>query len=501
MKQNPFINRRPTDNPQEFIGRRALVRAIAQLVGAQTPQSCYVVGERRIGKTSLLRFMTDPKGALAEMDTLLAPGQYIFVYIDLEIFWQGGAKMGQEDIRLPFFRFLFAKMDQAVQKHLNAIHQLELANRLHAHFSHYHDSTALNTLTFIVEGIDEYLCLLLEKPQAIPLTLVLVLDEVDAIIKEGIGYTLRSLMLDRRLAYLLAAERPLEKLDPSGVLSPLYNICTPLRLGLLDENEAEKLVIELAQQAGATSFPSNQADLDYILHIGGRHPDFIKVAAKHIFEARENLQSCTAPEAWYAAICFDLEAVCHTLWCSLAESTDEPSLQPLIIRLVEDHPLDRYEEFLLRLVIERGFVSMTDNDKPSLFSPVFKDYVCKQTMLRQKNAAVPEPGISAPSAPVGPDLHFGDSYFIFNDTYVSVTKQEIALLHYLYTHSGRICSRQQLYTQIWHDGAYAENKAGVINIAMQRLRNKLRQHLHEQLMIETVRNEGYRLILLDPTQK
>lgn len=502
MLQNPFINRRPIDHPAEFIGRRQPAREIAQLLGAQPPQSCYLIGERRIGKTSLLRFIAHEEGGRQAFHQLLSPDRYLFVYIDLELFWQLQSKNESTGVHEPFFRLLFTRVHQTAQIHLAQIGQQNLAKALDDHYHKYYEHET-KELAFLVEGIEEYLYLLLEKPADLELALIIMLDEVDALIQEGFGYTLRGLIRDRRLAYLLAAQRRLEDLDPEGPLSPLYNICKPIWLGLLDQEEASELVKTLAQQANYAFSPN---DLEYILAIGGQHPDFLKVAATYLFAARSEQASQDPPETWYAGIQSDLAGVCLTLWRALNQEE-----QAMVKRLARDSgassgraaPLwsasvvnapTAADARLLNRLATRGYLIKDAAGRVRLFSPVFADFVQERDL---SGAAAAAPALE-PAPPTAAKLDFGDGYIAWGDGRVAVTKQESELLKYLFNRHGETCTRQELYEHVWAAGDYTAEKQGVVNIAVLRLRQTLKEHLGDRLLIESVRGEGYRLLVFDP---
>lgn len=504
MQQNPFINRRPIDQPAEFIGRRQLAREIAQYLGAESPQSCYLVGERRIGKTSLLRFMAHKEGGRKEFRQLLPPDRYLFVYIDLALFWQFQHKDELTDTREPFFRHLFTRLHQTVQPHLQTIGQPDLAKTLHDHYAAY-DQREIKDPALIVEEIDDYLYLLLEKPVEPKLTLVIMLDEVDAIIAQGFGYTLRALIGDRRLAYLLATQRRLEDIDPEGPLSPLYGMCKPIWLGLLDQEEASELVRTLAQQANHSFAPD---DLDYILAVGGQHPDFLKVAAHYLFAARVERRSQDPPETWYEPIQSDLAGACLTLWRALNQEEQAAVIRlarevgPLAVGRERALPIwgdsvvnapTAADARLLNRLATRGYLIKDATGRVRLFSPVFADFVQERTCSGVASAPAPEPG-----PPPTTKLDFGDGYIAWGDHRIPVTKQESELFKYLFNRHGETCTRQELYEHVWAEGEYTAEKQGVVNIAVLRLRQTLKEHLGDRLLIESVRGEGYRLLVFDP---
>jgi len=55
MHPNPFSFGNPIRDPQRFIGRRSDLQQIVDRLRSSAHESTSVVGERRIGKTSLLK--------------------------------------------------------------------------------------------------------------------------------------------------------------------------------------------------------------------------------------------------------------------------------------------------------------------------------------------------------------------------------------------------------------------------------------------------------------
>ncbi len=65
----------------EFRGRRREVQRIMALIGAQTPQSVSLVGERRAGKSTLLWHISQPD---IYEQYLEGPERYVFMMMDFQ---------------------------------------------------------------------------------------------------------------------------------------------------------------------------------------------------------------------------------------------------------------------------------------------------------------------------------------------------------------------------------------------------------------------------------
>jgi AAA+ ATPase superfamily predicted ATPase len=81
MHHNPYLNRVAIKDPKQFFGRTKEVAKIFSRIGASRPQSISVVGERRIGKSSLLYFINNPEVRASFVDR---PESYAFAFIDLQ---------------------------------------------------------------------------------------------------------------------------------------------------------------------------------------------------------------------------------------------------------------------------------------------------------------------------------------------------------------------------------------------------------------------------------
>ena len=81
MNINPFTFGNPITEPARFFGREREQRQIVSRLLSSAHESTSVVGERRIGKTSLLMYLANP--AVAN-DLGLSPEKYCLIYIDFQ---------------------------------------------------------------------------------------------------------------------------------------------------------------------------------------------------------------------------------------------------------------------------------------------------------------------------------------------------------------------------------------------------------------------------------
>ena len=94
MSVNPFTYGNPISDPKHFFGRKHEIEQVFSRLRNVEFESSSIVGERRIGKTSLLNFLRHPKVRLSYG---LDSDKYLFIYLDLQMidknktplwFWQ-----------------------------------------------------------------------------------------------------------------------------------------------------------------------------------------------------------------------------------------------------------------------------------------------------------------------------------------------------------------------------------------------------------------------------
>jgi len=184
---NPFTNRVAIKNPEDFFGREEQIAEI--LARLRTMQSSSVVGERRIGKSSLLYH-------LGQTGTRrLDDPSYRFFYLDLED--------AHYHTALGFFQTVLGKLGLSAEM-----------------------ITAENTLNRNLIAFTDQLEALEQAGQRV----VLCLDEFEITFKhrdrfpEDFFDHLRSLLNIRTLAIVTASRKTLETHSLEGKLtSPFYN--------------------------------------------------------------------------------------------------------------------------------------------------------------------------------------------------------------------------------------------------------------------------------------
>ena len=246
VPRNPYLNRSMIRTPSMFYGRRKEVMRLASRIGADPPQSVAIVGDRRIGKSSLLSYIAH-RDIVA--DYLDDPDKALFLFMDF-----------QEELRLSVggfiesvFRHLRDQLPALIPQDPTPDHLRELVAQLHR---------------------DGY-------------RLILLLDEFDRVTRSSnfdadFFAHLRSLSGHFNIAVVTSTSRDLQKLCRTQEISdsPFFNIFSTVYLGPLESDEAAALIRE---PSGLTPFPLEQY-MDLILELGDRFPFFLQMACSAAFE-------------------------------------------------------------------------------------------------------------------------------------------------------------------------------------------------------------------------
>jgi tRNA A-37 threonylcarbamoyl transferase component Bud32 len=323
--RNPFFSRQRITDPDCFYGRQ---REIENLYGAAITHQCRsIVGERKLGKSSLLTAVTQP--ALMERYGL-DPERTLFLYLDLE----GMASAKRDDFWL-----------EVLDRLLSALPASAAALAAQAERLLQNGELRFATVRRLLRRISDT-----------GLDLVLTLDEFEGLARnpsfEPDFYgELRSLAGELGIVYLTASKRGLYELTyhhSDTLSSPFFNIFSEMILGLMPVGEARGLLATLSRQGEGPGF--GEEEIDLALELAGPHPFFLQVAAFHLYELPGRGEP-QLPDAYdRAARRFSAEAEDHYryIWSQLSSEEQQALLSPNMAaenlrRLLLDKALIRQE--------------------------------------------------------------------------------------------------------------------------------------------------------------
>jgi hypothetical protein len=407
---NPFFHRGPIRQRDHFFDRAGEVDQALGLL--RNLQNVTVVGQRRIGKTSLLFHLADPA---IHTEYGLSPAEYVFVYLDGEEL----TELDGGQVRGVMVEELAAALEAAGHQGLDT----SLAGR----------AVEYRTFRHAVRHLTQR-----------GLKLVFCFDEF-----EGLGAnpllgpsffsSLRGLAGQLDVAYVTVSRTPIYTLayaQPETLSSPFFNIFAHLQLGLFSDGDARGLVQTLATRAGA-SFPPDLVDL--IVGLAGPHPLLLQIAGFHTFEVwRQGDGKLGKDDNDEIQQRFGAEAQPHYAyyWQHLtAEEQYTLATLPLAQQSQEQRPS-------LRSLEQQCLIRREDGGYDYL-SATFQSFVRQQ----------PVPDLLQ-TAPFVVDLR--QRLAFCQGVPLSVTKTELDALVYFLQHTGRVITPQELEEALW-PGEYVED--------------------------------------------
>ncbi len=257
---NPFFNRQRIVSPDWFYGRFHSIEALYSAIATRQCRS--IVGERKMGKSSLLTHLTSHDSL---QQHTFNPDQYAFVYIDLE----GMANIGREEFWPEIFDLLEMSLPES---------QPDLRQRA-------------NTLAMQDDVRFMHARRLFRRIDRAGITVVMMLDEFESLARNeafdaGFYGELRSLAGELGVVYITASKRSLYDLTyrhADTLSSPFFNIFSEEPLGLLPQEEAEGLLRDFSERGDHPPFTAEQ--IEALIKLAGRHPFFLQLAGYHLYTA------------------------------------------------------------------------------------------------------------------------------------------------------------------------------------------------------------------------
>lgn len=347
--RNPFILAGPVAWSQ-FVGREAEAKAILDgLAHPHTRTGFAICGGPRVGKTSLLRYVSSPE---ISKKWGLTPDRCIFIKLDCPTirpftparFWQEALTLMEE------------KLGADLKQYAKACGQQERVTPID--LQRFFNQVASEG-TFIVLLLDDF------DPVA---------DEMDDSIIEFL-YSLRVLacLPSQGLVVIVASCKPLSELF-HGVRwsgSPPHNHLHPLKLQPLRSNEVNELLKRTLEGTGVTF---GEEDFAYAQQVAGGHPSLVQLAGWLLFEWRLKAGQST-PD--YAAIAAEFNDWASAYFDELCKGCDELERELLVKISVGDPTahqlLERHSE-QKRFLQKRGLI-IKGKAGYELFSPSFQEWV------------------------------------------------------------------------------------------------------------------------------
>ena len=271
MSVNPFTYGNPISDPRRFFGRGREVEQVFSRLRNAEAESSSLVGERRVGKTSLLHYLMHPD---VRQKYGVDSDRYIFVYADLQMVGPGTTPTRLVQRLL---RNLARSVPQGEVK--------EIAEELRG-----------------MEVIDNFaMADLFDAVDANGLHVVFLLDEFENVTTNSnfgpeFFYGLRSLAIQHNLTLITSSVSELIELTHSEAIrsSPFFNIFANINVRLFSREEARRMI---AAYLDGSTVRFSEGEIEAALQLAGTHPFFLQAACHFLYEAhRQNLDPRTRRE-------------------------------------------------------------------------------------------------------------------------------------------------------------------------------------------------------------
>jgi hypothetical protein len=332
--ENPYRFGRPIKDPDIFLGRAEELNSIFERV--RKGESTSLVGERRIGRTSVLY---QAMNEIVQAKYLLEDHNLLFVYVDSQL-----------GIETPhgFFHEVFKSIEEQEPSFPFQAHD-RIDNR----------------------QVKEYL------EELEPKRLVLLLDEFEYVVEKDafpldFFSFLRAIATSHDASFITATKTELHKCcRPEIVGSPFFNIFHPVHIGSFTEEEFDYFLTETSRCSGVPLYGYKEEILD----IAGRFPFFVQMACWHYFEhcAKHKRFLPDDRKAIRERFAYEARGQFEYIWERLSPDENET-----VLALAKGQKPTK--DFALDALVRKGYVV-----GGQLFSSAFAAFVLQQpTQPRQE---------------------------------------------------------------------------------------------------------------------
>lgn len=333
--KNPYLNRKMIKDPKCFFGRKNEIKRIFDEVGTLHPQNISIVGERKIGKSSLLYYILQSD---VKRQKLSHFEKYIFAFVDFH------ECLGITVKR--FWKMLYSELEGKLPSGI-VIRPVK-------------DYETFKNMVKILENSGY--------------KLILLFDEFDSILENenfevDFFLSLRSISNRYDIAYIVSTQKNLLDLSRKDLLgSPFFNIFVTISLGLFQKDEA----LELIKRPSAKGGIPLEEEAEFVLRNAGLFPFFIQMLCSKLFEYKEKYGLKIEKRDYkYILAEFQKEAspFFAYLWSNLSMKEKR-----LLIQIAMEMKVKDEERFLVGNLKQRGYIT-TINGKNHIFSDSFCKFV------------------------------------------------------------------------------------------------------------------------------
>ena len=337
-KISPYYNRKAIIDPNEFYGRRNEIKEIySRLNNNPKLKTIPIVGERRMGKTSLLLYL---KNAPKEVKKCHKVEDYVFVYADCM------RVLNAPDKKI--FEYLLREIpDEKAQMEPG-------------------DDSGRESFRNYVKCSEKKIVFLIDEFEGIimnPNVSREFFDFLQETISDGVTYITSS--QDDLQLFAIEKRDEVKK-------SPFFDKFDPIQLSLFSEGEAMEFIEQPSAAAGVPLIDHKV----FILRMAGRFPFFIQVICDHLFKCfstgdnvRDQIEECrrNAKKGFFDEVKDDFER----FWDRISKREGQ---RQAVLELINSGKVSEANEKHLEDLANRGLLVKQD-DTYELFSLAFRGFI------------------------------------------------------------------------------------------------------------------------------
>lgn len=455
-----LLSRDPVNSKEAFWGRRDEIRWLTDKLGGQMPQNCNVIGEPRIGKTSLLYHVYQQKIGLPEG----MAGLYVWVRL-VELPAHGPREFWRLMVTQLIAALGSVESDEVLSLPEN---ERDLFDKLDMEIDRILFETSIDRIIFLI-------------------------DDFDLLVGEATKHDLDWLRAlasryGESFAFVISSSEPLVKLcdlivAESGV-SPFPNLFHSYWLGLLDLEGAQAICQQASDLSGLALMPESVA---FLLREAGRHPDLLKTACEYLLDVCGETPALGAVDMavnpCYELTRTEIRLDEHVTWlCRRLWQRRSPDEQMALAALAAGKKSLPDAIITAQLTRRLGLVEGVPNEF-HLFAELFHYWIQQETAVSTLLSATI---LSEPEEPVF--VHQEDQRLVLVDgRQVHLTSLENRLFAYLLSRANHVCATNELLENVWGSG----KQKTVVEKGINRLRSRIETDPKRPRYILAARGEGY----------
>lgn len=342
---NPYLNKGMIPGSEEFYGRKEEIENIYERI--KTTQSTFVVGERGIGKSSLLYHIYHEKDKYLDN-----PERYVYLFISIQ----------EENINSPkdFFKVLLRGLREKAKDKIVINEDISYEN-----------------VKNVVSELDKA-----------RYKLILFIDEFDLLADNNefdeIFYANLRALAPYHVAYVITSIKKIieykkyEKEYEKIITSPFFNIFTEVLLLPFNKKEIVEMIKNLSTKQGI----SLKEESEFIFDVAGLHPFFIQIACSVLFKYKSKGKELGKSD--YDKIREEIwdESKFHFeyIWNRLRKEERD-----VLSKLAREKPINETTEHKLHDLEMKGYVIKKEQKtffkktvKYDIFSSIFKKFVVEK---------------------------------------------------------------------------------------------------------------------------